>query len=47
MIHELVAAGKPFDMMFYPMRKHGIADTPARIHLYRKMLRFWRNHLLP
>ena len=35
-IDELVKANIDFDMMFYPMRKHGIADDPARIHLYNK-----------
>ncbi len=29
-IDELVEGGKQFDMMFYPMRKHGISDRPAR-----------------
>ena len=44
-IHELVAANKPFDMMMYPMRKHGIADQAARIHLFTKMVEFWTQHL--
>jgi dipeptidyl-peptidase-4 len=44
-IDELIKAGKPFDMMMYPMRKHGISDRPARIHLYKKMLEFWKMHL--
>ncbi|MCG8605564.1 S9 family peptidase [bacterium] len=44
-IEELVQAGIPFDMMFYPMRKHGIADRAARRHLYNKMLEFWQRHL--
>ncbi len=44
-IEELIKANKPFDMMFYPMRKHGIADRPARIHLFNKMLEFWEEHL--
>jgi hypothetical protein len=34
-----------FDMMFYPMRKHGIADDPARIHLFNKMIEFWLEYL--
>jgi dipeptidyl-peptidase-4 len=42
---ELIKHNKKFDMMIYPMRKHGIADTPARIHLYNKMLEFWLNNL--
>lgn len=42
---ELIKAGKPFDMMVYPMRKHGISDGPARIHLFKKMVEFWKNNL--
>ena len=34
----LIQAGKGFDLMMYPMRKHGIADAPARIHLFRPLL---------
>jgi len=41
----LVAAGKPFEMKVYPMRKHGIDDQPATIHLYRAMLDFWKRRL--
>ena len=44
-IDELIQAGKPVDMMMYPKRKHGISDRPARIHLYKKMLEFWKMHL--
>ena len=44
-IDKLVQANLQFDMMFYPMRKHGIADDPARIHLYNKMLNFWKENL--
>jgi len=44
-IDELIKAGKNYDMMIYPMRKHGIADTPARIHLFKKMIEFWTRHL--
>jgi len=42
---KLIEAGKNFDMMIYPMRKHGIADIPARIHLFRKMVEFWKRNL--
>jgi dipeptidyl-peptidase 4 len=42
---ELVKAGKPFDMMIYPMRKHGIGDRAARRHLYNKVLEFWKLYL--
>ena len=44
-IEELVQAGIQFDMMMYPMRKHGISDRPARRHLFNKMLEFWRDSL--
>ncbi len=42
---ELIKAGKTFDMMIYPMRQHGISDRPARIHLYKTMLEFWKANL--
>jgi dipeptidyl-peptidase-4 len=41
----LINAGKLFDMMIYPMRKHDIGDRPATIHLYRTMLEFWKSNL--
>jgi dipeptidyl-peptidase-4 len=44
-IDEMIEAGKNFDMMFYPMRQHGISDRPARKHLYKKMLEFWKTYL--
>lgn len=44
-VDEAVKAGVPFDLMAYPMRKHGIEDRPARIHLYKKMLEFWKLRL--
>ncbi len=44
-IDELVKAGKMFDLMIYPMRKHGISDDPARIHLYNRMVEFWVENL--
>ena len=44
-IDELIKENIMFDMMFYPMRKHGIADNPAKIHLYNKMLEFWQEYL--
>ncbi len=42
---ELIKAGKMFEMMIYPMRKHGISDNPARIHLYKTMVEFWKKNL--
>ncbi len=45
-IDELIKANKPFEMMMYPMRGHGIGDPPARLHLYSTMLEFWKRNLL-
>jgi dipeptidyl-peptidase 4 len=42
---ELIKSNKLFEMMIYPMRMHGIADEPARIHLYSTMLDFWKRSL--
>jgi dipeptidyl-peptidase-4 len=44
-IDALIAAGKKFEMMAYPMRKHGIADEAAQRHLYGLMLDFWKANL--
>ena len=44
-IDALIAAGKKFDMMAYPMRKHGIEDEAAQRHLYGLMLDFWKANL--
>lgn len=44
-IEELIQNNIQFDMMFYPMRKHGISDRPARKHLFTKMLEFWKENL--
>ncbi len=44
-IDELIKADKPFDLMVYPLRKHTIEDRPARIHLFGKMLEFWKLYL--
>ena len=44
-VDELIKAGKAVEMMVYPMRKHDIGDRPARIHLYKKMLEFWKTYL--
>jgi dipeptidyl-peptidase-4 len=42
---ELVKAARPFEMMVYPMRKHGIDDRDARRHLFNRMLEFWKGSL--
>jgi dipeptidyl-peptidase-4 len=42
---ELIAAGIPFEMMIYPMRKHDLKDDAAQKHLYMTMREFWRRQL--
>lgn len=41
----LIEAGITFDMLIYPMRKHGISDDAAQAHVYKSMLEFWRRNL--
>lgn len=42
---ELIDANIMFDMMIYPMRKHGIEDDEAQQHLYSTMLEFWGRNM--
>lgn len=42
---ELIEAGITFDMMIYPMRKHGISDDAAQLHVYKSMFEFWQRNL--
>jgi dipeptidyl-peptidase-4 len=44
-INELIRANKHYELLIYPMRKHGIADGAARIHLYNAMVEFWKKNL--
>ncbi len=37
MIDELIKAGKPFRLMIYPNKTHGIAGSDARTHLFHMM----------
>ena len=42
---RLIEAGITFDMMIYPMRKHGISDDAAQLHIYKTMYEFWEKQL--
>ena len=47
MANALIKADKPFDMMIYPDRAHGIwKGKNTRLHLYKKMTAFLDAHLL-
>ncbi len=41
---ELIEAGITLDMMIYPMRKHGIEDDAAQLHIYKTMFEFWQRN---
>ena len=41
----LIAAGKPFDIMVYPMQKHTFTSKAAIRHRAQKMLEFWKLYL--
>ena len=42
----MITAGKKFDMMAYPLRKCGISDEAAMLHLYRYDDRFLESESL-
>ena len=45
MAEALVQANKPFELMIYPDKNHGIYGGNTRIHLYNKMTNFILNKL--
>jgi dipeptidyl-peptidase-4 len=46
LINALVEANKPFEVMVYPNRTHGIFEgRNTRLHLYSLMTRFLAEHL--
>jgi dipeptidyl-peptidase-4 len=44
-IQAMIDAGKPFKLMIYPNKTHGISGTAARTHLFSMMDRFWLREL--
>lgn len=44
-MNALIEAGKPYRNEIYPMRKHGFADDPAKVHLGHAMENFWKGAL--
>jgi dipeptidyl-peptidase-4 len=44
-MNALIAAGKPYQVELFPMRKHGFVDTPALLARYNAMLAFWLKNL--
>ena len=40
-MNALIAAGKPYQVELFPMRKHGFLDAPALLQRYNAMITFW------
>lgn len=45
MSRNLIAAGKHFDMVYYPNKNHSIAGGNSRLHLYERMTLFLKEKL--
>ena len=46
MADALQQAGKPFSLMLYPGKNHGIAGGPTRLHLFSLLTDYLRTHLV-
>jgi len=46
MTYALQNAGKPFDLMIYPGKNHGIGGRATRLHLFRMMTDYVRDNLI-
>jgi dipeptidyl-peptidase-4 len=48
LINKLVELNKPFAVMPYPNRSHGIFEGPGTtVHLYNLLTRYLREHMAP
>lgn len=45
LVDALVRARRPFDLMIYPGKKHGISGADARVHLFTLMTEYFTRHL--
>jgi dipeptidyl-peptidase-4 len=45
LVQKMIRAGKDFDLMVFPQKKHGISGTPERVFLYQRMTRFFQTAL--
>jgi dipeptidyl-peptidase-4 len=45
MVEALIDAGKPYDLLLYPGKTHGIFGTTARVHLFGAIERYLDEHL--
>lgn len=44
-IQALIRANRPYQLLVYPNKTHGISGPTARTHLFTAMERFWQRHL--
>jgi dipeptidyl-peptidase-4 len=44
-IQALIDHGKPYQLLIYPNKTHGISGPAARTHLFTAMKKFWEIHL--
>ncbi len=47
LIQALTDGGKPYELLIYPNKTHGISGPTARTHLFTAMDDFWRRQLQP
>ena len=45
LIHELVKAGKPYDLQIYPQERHCLKSPQTRMHLSSTLLSFLNQNL--
>jgi len=47
MVNAFINAGKPFNLMIYPRKTHGIAGYQARTHLFHMIESHFEEILIP
>jgi len=45
LIHALIEAGKPYDLVIYPQKTHSIRPAKTQLHLYRYIEEYLKKHL--
>ncbi len=45
LIHALVEAGKPYDLLVYPGKTHSVRGGTTQLHLYRSLVDYLKHHL--
>jgi len=45
LIHALVEAGKPYDLLIYPQKTHSIRPAKTQLHLWRTVAEYLKKHL--